>query len=209
MTVDIDPITDASPTDVDIDERIDVADEAEAADEADLIDAADAPAERSARFGWTRLLIYGVLPGLALILALGAGYLKWQDGSAQLSQTTAAQSVQAATDSTIAILSYQPDTVDRDLTAAADRLTGDFRDQYTQLITSVVTPGAKQMHIAAIATVPAASLVSATANQAMVLVFVNQTTIIGNDPPTNTTSSVRVTLEKVGDRWLISQFEPV
>ena len=76
MTVDIDPITDASPTDVDIDERIDVADEAEAADEADLIDAADASAERSARFGWTRLLIYGVLPGLALILALGAGYLK-------------------------------------------------------------------------------------------------------------------------------------
>ena len=146
---------------------------------------------------------------MALILALGAGYLKWQDGSARLAQTAATQSVQAAKDSTIAILSYQPDTVDRDLTAAADRLTGDFRDEYRQLITSVVAPGAKQMHISAVATVPAASLASATANHAVVLVFVNQTTTIGNDPPTNTTSSVRVTLEKIEDRWLISQFEPV
>jgi len=44
---------------------------------------------------------------------------------------------------------------------------------------------------------------------ALVLAFVKQTTIIGSDRPTNTTSSVRVTLDKVDDRWLISQFDPV
>jgi Mce-associated membrane protein len=38
---------------------------------------------------------------------------------------------------------------------------------------------------------------------------VNQTVIIGQDAPTNTASSVRVTLDKVGGRWLISQFDPV
>jgi hypothetical protein len=31
----------------------------------------------------------------------------------------------------------------------------------------------------------------------------------GNDPPTDTASSVRVTLDKIGGRWLISAFEPV
>ncbi len=41
------------------------------------------------------------------------------------------------------------------------------------------------------------------------LVFVNQTVTVGNDAPTDTNSSVRVTLEKVGDRWLISEFDPV
>jgi Mce-associated membrane protein len=41
------------------------------------------------------------------------------------------------------------------------------------------------------------------------LVFVDQTTTIGNDAPTQTTSSVRITLERVHDRWLISQFDPV
>jgi Mce-associated membrane protein len=169
----------------------------------------DAPAERVARFSWTRILACGVLPTLALLLALGDGYLKWLDGSARASQTAAEQSVKAATDSTIAILSYRPDTVDRDLMGATGRLTGDFRQQYIQLVSDVVAPGAKQQHISAVATVPAAAGVSATENHAVVLVFINQTTTIGNDVPTQTTSSVRVTLEKVCDRWLISQFDPV
>ena len=41
------------------------------------------------------------------------------------------------------------------------------------------------------------------------LVFVNQTVIVGQDAPTDTASSVRVTLDKVGDSWLISKFDPV
>jgi len=32
---------------------------------------------------------------------------------------------------------------------------------------------------------------------------------VGADAPTNTTSSVRVTLDKVGGRWLISAFDPI
>ncbi len=50
---------------------------------------------------------------------------------------------------------------------------------------------------------------SASADHAEVLVFVNQTITVGNDPPTDTASSVRVTLDKIGGRWLISAFEPV
>jgi Mce-associated membrane protein len=201
-------LTDArTDTDADDDARID--DEAEAADEADLVDADEAPAERGARFSWTHILAWIVLPALALLLALGDGHLKWLDGSAHASRTAAEESVKAATDSTIAILSYRPDTVDRDLSGAAGRLTGGFRQQYTQLVTDVVAPGAKQQHISAVATVPAAASVSATENHAVVLVFIDQTTTIGNDAPTQTTSSVRITLEKVHDRWLISQFDPV
>jgi Mce-associated membrane protein len=194
-------------TEADIDERID--DEAEAADEADLVDAEEASADRVSRFSWTRFVAVGVLPAVALLLALGDAYLRWLDGSAHASRVAAEESVKAATDSTIAILSYRPDTVDRDLTGAVGRLTGGFRQQYTQLVTDVVAPGAKQQHISAVATVPAAASVSATENHAVVLVFIDQTTTIGNDAPTQTTSSVRITLDKVHDRWLISQFDPV
>jgi Mce-associated membrane protein len=192
---------------VDIDERID--DEAEAADEADLADAEEVSAQRDSRFPWTHIVATAVLPAMALLLALGVGYLKWIDGSAHSSRAAAEESVKAATDSTIAMLSYRPDTVDRDLTGAAGRLTGGFRQQYTQLVSDVVAPGAKQQHISAVATVPAAASVSATENQAVVLVFIDQTTTIGTDAPTQTTSSVRITLERVHDRWLISQFDPV
>ncbi len=86
---------------------------------------------------------------------------------------------------------------------------GEFRDQYTQLIDDVVIPGAKQQVISAVASVPAAASVSASSRHAVVLVLVDQTTTIGTGPPTKSTSSVRVTLDKVENRWLISQFEPV
>jgi Mce-associated membrane protein len=180
-------------------------------DAADVIaeaDNADDPAATSSTFSRGRLLAV-ILPALALILALGVGYLTWLDGKERESRAAAEESVRAASESTIAILSYKPETVDQDLKAAADRLTAGFRQQYTQLVTDVVAPGAKQQHITAVATVPAAASVSATGKQAVVLVFVDQTTTVGNDPPTQSTSSVRVTLDKVDGRWLISLFDPV
>ena len=167
------------------------------------------PDKPKRRMNWSRVLALGVLPALALLLALGAGFLKWQDNSVRDGQIARMQSVQAARDSTIALLSYKPDTVEQQLTAARDLLTGEFRGSYTSLTNDVVIPGAKQKQISAVATVPAAASVSAEPNRAVVLVFVNQTVTVGQDAPTDTASSVRVTLDKVGDRWLISKFEPV
>lgn len=173
----------------------------------------DAPAateeQQPGRIRAKRILAFGLLPGVALILAGGAGYLKWQSETVSDSGSARMESVQAATESTIALLSYQPDTADKELPAARDRLTGAFRDEYTKLITDVVIPGAKQKQISAIATVPAAASMSATQNSAVVLVFVDQNIVIGTDAPTSTASTVRVTLEKDRDRWLISQFDPV
>jgi Mce-associated membrane protein len=169
----------------------------------------EAGTQRRRRIDWARLLAFGVLPGLALLLALGAGYLKWLDSSARESELVGVESVHLATDSTIAMLSYKPDTVERDLGAARDRLTGDFKDSYTSLTHDVVIPGSKQKRISAVATVPAAASVSASENHAVVLVFVNQTVIVGADAPTSTASSVRVTLDKIGGRWLVSRFDPV
>jgi Mce-associated membrane protein len=143
------------------------------------------------------------------LLASAAGFLKWQDGSAREAGVARTESVRAATDSTIALLSYKPDTVEKDLDAARGRLTGSFLNAYTSLTHDMVIPGAKQKQISAIATVPAAASTSATENHAVVLLFVNQSVIIGQDAPTSTASSVRVTLDKVGGRWLISQFDPV
>jgi Mce-associated membrane protein len=158
---------------------------------------------------WARVFAYGVLPGLVLLLAVGAGYLKWLDTSTRDSQLAASESVRAATDSTIAMLSYKPDTVEKDLGAASGRLTGKFKDSYNSLTHDVVIPGAKQKRISTTATVPAAASVSASENHAVVLVFVNQTLTIGNDAPADNVSSVRVALDKVQGRWLISDFTPI
>lgn len=157
----------------------------------------------------SRLLAFTVLPGLAMMLGALAGFLHWQDSSRRAAVVSAAESVAAARDTTAAILSYRPETVDKDLMAARDRLSGAFLESYTQLVNDVVIPGAKEKKITAVATVPAAGSVSADPRHAVVLVFVNQTTTIGNGAPSNSTSSVRVTLDKIRDRWLVSGFDPV
>jgi Mce-associated membrane protein len=211
-------------TDTEQVEDADTAEPVEKTDEAEKADDATEPGDESTesaepekpkrRIQWARVFAYGVLPGLALLLAMGAGFLKWQDDSARLTdlnntKSPADQAMQAAKDSTIALLSYKPDTVEQQLTAARDLLTADFRDQYTSLTNDVVIPGAKQKQISAVATVPATALVSADPRHAVVLVFVNQTVIVGQSAPTDTASSVRVTLDKIGNRWLIAKFDPV
>lgn len=158
---------------------------------------------------WRRLLAYGLLPAATLIVATAAGYLKWCDTSARETRLAAVESVHAATDGTVAMLSYRPDTVERDLGGARERLTGPLKDSYTSLTHDVVIPGSKQKQISAVATVPAASWVSASPSHAVALLFVDQTVTVGNDPPSDTASRVRVTLDKVGGRWLIAAFDPI
>ncbi|KLO31369.1 membrane protein [Mycolicibacter heraklionensis] len=158
--------------------------------------------------GW-RLLAYGVLPALVLALTGVTGYLKWCDERSGVIREAAIESVEVATDSAIAMLSYRPDSVEQDLDAARGRLTGGLKDSYTSLTHDVVIPGARQKHISAVATVPAAASVSASNSHAVALLFINQTIVMGNDPPTDTASRVRVTLDKVDGRWLIAGFDPI
>lgn len=179
----------------------------ESALEADVTD--DAAVGTARGVDWRRLLAYIVLPALIVLLALVAGLFKFWDSTAQASEIARVDSVQAAKESTIAMLSYQPGTVEKELTAAQDLLTGAFRDSYTELTHDVVIPGAKQKHISTVANVAAAASVSATPRHAVVLLYINQAAIVGGDAPTDTASTVRVTLDKIDGRWLIAGFDPI
>jgi len=156
---------------------------------------------------WSRVLVYGLLPALVMLLAVAAGLLKWKDASARNTDLARSQSIVAARDSAVALLSFRFDTVDRDVAAARERLTGEFRDIYMQRTQEELIPNAKERHVSATATVPEAASQSAAHNHAVVLLFVNQNITIGNAAPADATSSVRVTLDKIGERWLVSGFD--
>ena len=165
------------------------------------------PSGDSHRVNWSRVLVYGLLPSLVLLLAMAAGFLKWKDSSVRDADLVRSQSVAAARDSTVAVLSFRFGSVDQDVAAARERLTGGFRDTYTQVTQQTLIPDAKERHVTATATVPAAAAESTAENHAVVLLFVNQAVRIGDARPSDSASSVRVTLDKIGGRWLISDFD--
>lgn len=165
------------------------------------------PAKRRARL--SGVITYGLLPGLALLLAVTAGWLKWQDSSLRIPENSVHETVQVATETATAMLSYNAESVEQDLHAAQGRLTGTFKDSYTQLTNDVVIPGAKAERISAVVRIPAAGSVSVTPKHAVVLVFVDQTVVVGEEAPTDMSSVVRVSMDRVGDQWLVSGFEPI
>jgi Mce-associated membrane protein len=43
----------------------------------------------------------------------------------------------------------------------------------------------------------------------VVLLFVDQTMKVGDAPPARAPLSVRMKLDKIGERWLVSEWDPV
>jgi Mce-associated membrane protein len=149
-------------------------------------------------------------PALAVVLVVSAVLLFWNASARRGAVRAGEDAAGAARDSIVAILSYQPATVEQSLAAAAaDRLTGKFLDDYTQLIKTVVVPDAVGKRITATTEVPAAAVVSAEDHHAVVLAYIDQTMAVGTAAPTRTNSAVRVTMDNVDGRWLISGFDPI
>jgi Mce-associated membrane protein len=118
--------------------------------------------------------------------------------------------IKAASDGTVALLSYSPETLDKDFAAAKSKLTGDFLSYYTQFTEQIVAPAAKQKKVKTTASVVRSAVSELRPDSALVLVFINQTTeSTGLPEPSVTVSSVRVSLKKVDGAWLISSFDPV
>ena len=185
--------------------------EADTKAELDVVNADSTPPHNegpSRRRRWMRRVGFWILPLLTMFLALAVGYLRYVDSSGRDDQHAQMESIRAAKDGVVSMLSYAPNTAEASLSAARDRLTGSFRDSYTSLTHDVVIPGAKQKQVSTTATVSAAASEVATPNHAVVLLFVDQEMLVGADAPTSTESVVEVTLDKVGSRWLISGFEP-
>ena len=57
-----------------------------------------------------------------------AGLLKWKDSSIRDLDDARSQSVAAARDSVVAVLTFRFDTVDHDVAATREKLTGNFLD---------------------------------------------------------------------------------
>lgn len=118
--------------------------------------------------------------------------------------------VKAASEATVALLSYAPESIDEDLDAAQKVMTGEFATYYGKFTADVVGPAARDRGVQATARVVDAAAMDLDPDRAKVLVFLTQETVSRERPePALTASSVVVTLDKIEGTWLVSAFDPV
>jgi Mce-associated membrane protein len=152
---------------------------------------------------------------LVVVLLASAGLATWLyfyqlRPDQQTNGTVAAQTVKAANDGAVALLSYAPGTMDQDFTAAKSHLTGGFLNYYSQFTHDIVAPAVQQKAVKTSATIVQSAVSELHPDSAVVLVFLNQTTTSKENPNGSfTASSVKVGLTKVDGSWLISAFDPV
>jgi Mce-associated membrane protein len=171
----------------------------------------DRPARRSARGMRRRIGV--ILLAAALVASAGlTGWLFFYQYRPDKETDSAAAKIalEAAKNGTVALLSYSPDSLDKDFASAKTHLTGDFLSYYTQFTEQIVTPAAKQKSVKTTASVVRAAVSEIHPESAIVLVFVNQTTTSKENPDgAFAASSVKVGMKKIDGAWLISTFDPV
>lgn len=171
----------------------------------------DAP-EKRATPGRRRLLT--ALLGVLLVAGLVASaVLGWRSWDAHRTETARTEALAAAQKAAPVVLSYDYRHLDKDFAKARAYLTGDFRDEYGKTTKTVVGPTAKKYRGVVKATVaapasggsPASSVVSASADKVVVLLFVNQVTestqVSGSRVDLN---RVQMTMSRTDEGWKVS-----
>ncbi|WP_079156854.1 hypothetical protein [Mycobacterium tuberculosis] len=165
---------------------------------------------------WRMQVTLKPVPVILILLMLISGgatgwlYLEQYRPDQQTDSGATRAAVAAASDGTIALLSYSPDTLDQDFATARSHLAGDFLSYYDQFTQQIVAPAAKQKSLKTTAKVVRAAVSELHPDSAVVLVFVDQSTTSKDSPnPSMAASSVMVTLAKVDGNWLITKFTPV
>jgi Mce-associated membrane protein len=188
-------------------------------DEAEEVSAGEEPARidfltairKFARgcLAWWRPILAASLVTAVIGVAAGVFFFQYRPDQ-QISDAAAHQAVQAASDGAVAVVSYSYDNLDRDFAKAKSHSTGEFLAYYTKFSQQYVAPAARQGKITATATLVRAALSELRPDSAVVLVFLNQTTVGKDKPePLITASSVSVTLAKVHGSWLIAKLDPL
>jgi Mce-associated membrane protein len=214
VTADETSVVETAESEADAEETVD----AEQTERTDDDNSDDSRPGRLKRFGSrAKASLPGrILAGLlAVLVAISVALLAWSLyflylPDRETDAAAAKSALSAASDGTVAVLSYSPETVDRDFASAKSHLTGDFLKYYEQFTQQIVGPAAKQKGVKTTAVVLRAALSGELhPDSANVLLFVNQTTQSKDRPePTMTSSSVVAIMTKADGRWLISSFNP-
>ncbi|MFF8275706.1 hypothetical protein ACF05T_06255 [Streptomyces lateritius] len=172
------------------------------------------PAESAVRPVRRPVTLGAVLAALVVLAVAATATLGLRYREADRTAAARTAALAAARKAAPAILSYDYRHLDRDFAAARGHLTGPFLDEYGKTTSTVVAPTARTYHGVVKATVakpptgdaaPAVSVVSASPEKVVVLLFMNQvTTSTQVATPRLDLNRVRMTLVHTPQGWKVS-----
>ncbi|MFJ1877461.1 hypothetical protein [Streptomyces sp. KS_5] len=159
-----------------------------------------------------RRLLALVLGVLLLAALVATAVLGWQYRDGHRTESARTQALTAAQKAAPLVLSYNYRHLDKDFARARAHLTGGFHAEYGKTTKAVVGPTAKKYRAIVKATIaapatgtPAASVVSASPDKVVVLLFINQVTestqVSGARVDLN---RVRMTMTRTDGGWKVS-----
>lgn len=151
-----------------------------------------------------------VLAAAVAVLGAATGALWHAAARYDATEQAKAQALTVAKDRIVSLLSYNYRSIDRQIADNRDALTGKFRDDYVNLISTVVAPAARRQQVSIQTAVVNESVISAEPDQVAVLIYLNQQSQgTVQQSPILTGSRVRLNLVHQDDKWLISELTPL
>lgn len=144
---------------------------------------------------------------VALVAVLGVTAWVWSLPSDTAVETSTRSAQAAAENAAVAILSYDAETLEQDQETAQSFMTSDYRKDYDELF-EVIKQNAPSTGTKVEAEVIASGVVRSGEDRVAILLFVNRpTTNKQQSEPVVYKDQVTVTMELVGDEWLVDDME--
>jgi Mce-associated membrane protein len=154
---------------------------------------------------WIRSAIRWTAVFVFVAVSTGAGYEGWLLFQQHEREVAARQALDAAQKYAVTLTSTDPSAIDQNFTDVLNGATDDFKDKYTKA-GSRLRKLLIDNKVATFGSVVDSAVKSATKNEVEVLLFVRQSVSNSTSPDPHTDlTAVRVTMKKVGDRWLASK----
>ncbi len=141
--------------------------------------------------------------GALAVACVAAAIFTWHSGGGESAEDATRAAQAAAEQAIVPVLSYDYETLEADQKRATSYLTNDYRKDYDELF-GVIADNAPSTKTKVTAEVIASGIVRSGSERVDVLIFVDRPTVnkLSAEPVTYK-DQVTVTMQKVGDDWLI------
>jgi Mce-associated membrane protein len=148
----------------------------------------------------------GVVVAVVAVLAGLCWFVAHRQSETQQARTDATNT---ANKSVVKLMSYNWRSVDRQVDATKDLVTGQFKDDYAQLVQGSIQPTAKDKQAAVQTAILKSSVVSSSPGEVVLLVYITQESqTLANPDGDQTNTALRVSLENENGKWMISELKP-